>query len=70
MSDLGVTIIFFGFLAWIASLLSAQCNYPFVDGINELIGKLIRDILRKWMPSLLPVMAFPERAFSRDARPT
>jgi hypothetical protein len=69
MSDLGVTIISFEFLAWRASLLSAQCNDPFVDGINELIGKLIRVIPREWMPPLLAVTAVPERAFFQDAQP-
>jgi hypothetical protein len=69
MSDLGVTIITFEFRAWRASLVlvSAQCNDPFVDGVNELIGKLIRDIPREWTPTFLAVTAVPERAFSQDA---
>jgi hypothetical protein len=65
--DLGVTIISFEVLASRASLLSAQCNDPFVDGVNELTGKLICDIPRKWTSPLLTVTAVPERAFFQDA---
>jgi hypothetical protein len=70
MSDLGVTIITFEFLAWRAPLVSNQCNDSFFDGVNELIGEIICDIPREWTPALLAVTAVPERAFSQDAQPT
>jgi hypothetical protein len=70
MSDLGVAIISFQLLAWRAPLVSAQCNDPLVNGVNELIGELIRIVPREWMSPLLAVMAVPECALSQDARPT
>jgi hypothetical protein len=67
MSDLGVAIIPFEFLAWRASLVSAHCNDPLVDGVSELIGKLIRGVPTEWTPPLLAVTAVPECAISQDA---
>jgi hypothetical protein len=45
-----------------------MCDYPFPDGADDLVGKLVRYIRWEGVSAFLPEPAVPERASPKNAQ--